>query len=83
LAGTFTLDQHTPLRRGEVHELNRQWRDKDKPTNVELSMLEADELDALANTDDAALLGDMILAYGVCATEVEDKSIRWRVTRAI
>jgi probable rRNA maturation factor len=62
---------------GEVHELNRQWRDKDKPTNVlSFPMLEADELDALANTDDGeVLLGDMILAYGVCATEAEDKAI--------
>ena len=33
---------------GEVHQLNRQWRDKDKPTNVlSFPMLEADELDAL------------------------------------
>ncbi|WP_374541479.1 rRNA maturation RNase YbeY [Sphingorhabdus sp.] len=32
----------------EVHELNRQWRGKDKPTNVlSFPMLEADELDAL------------------------------------
>jgi probable rRNA maturation factor len=62
---------------GEVHELNRQWRDKDKPTNVlSFPMLEVDELDALANTDDGeVLLGDMILAYGVCSAEAEEKAI--------
>ena len=61
----------------EVHELNRQWRDKGKPTNVlSFPMLEAGELDALANTGDGeVLLGDMILAYGVCATEAEEKGI--------
>lgn len=62
---------------GEVHELNRQWRDKDKPTNVlSFPMLETDELEALANTDDGeVLLGDMILGYGVCASEAEEKGI--------
>ncbi len=61
----------------EVHELNRNWRGKDKPTNVlSFPMLEADELDALANTDDGeVLLGDMILGYGVCASEAEEKAI--------
>lgn len=61
----------------EVHELNRQWRGKDKPTNVlSFPMLEADELDALANTDDGeVLLGDMILGHGVCRAEAEEKAI--------
>jgi len=62
---------------GEVHELNRSWRGKDKPTNVlSFPMLEQDELDALANTDDGeVLLGDMILAHGVCAAEAVEKAI--------
>lgn len=62
---------------GEVHELNRNWRGKDKPTNVlSFPMLEQDELDALANTDDGeVLLGDMILAHGVCALEAVEKAI--------
>ena len=62
---------------GEVHELNRNWRGKDKPTNVlSFPMLEQDELDALANTDDGeVLLGDMILAHGVCASEAVEKAI--------
>ena len=62
---------------GEVHELNRNWRGKDKPTNVlSFPMLKQDELDALANTDDGeVLLGDMILAHGVCAAEAVEKAI--------
>jgi probable rRNA maturation factor len=61
----------------EVQALNAQWRGKDKPTNVlSFPMLEADELGALANTDDGeVLLGDMILAHGVCAAEAEEKGI--------
>jgi probable rRNA maturation factor len=61
----------------EVQTLNAQWREKDKPTNVlSFPMLEPDELDALANTDDGeVLLGDMILAHGVCVTEAEEKGI--------
>jgi probable rRNA maturation factor len=61
----------------EVHELNRQWRGKDKPTNVlSFPMLDAEELDALANTDDGeVLLGDMILGHGVCKVEADEKAI--------
>jgi probable rRNA maturation factor len=61
----------------EVHDLNRQWRNKDKPTNVlSFPMLESDELDALSNIDDGeVLLGDMILAHGVCLAEAEGKGI--------
>lgn len=61
----------------EVHALNRDWRGKDKPTNVlSFPMLEAEELDALANTDDGeVLLGDMILSHGVCQSEAAEKGI--------
>jgi probable rRNA maturation factor len=61
----------------EVQLLNAQWRDKDKPTNVlSFPMLEPDELVALANTDDGeVLLGDMILAHGVCVAEATEKGI--------
>lgn len=61
----------------EVHALNRQWRGKDKPTNVlSFPMLDMEELDALAYTDDGeVLLGDMILAYGVCAAEASEKQV--------
>lgn len=85
----------------EVHALNREWREKDKPTNVlSFPMLEDDELDQLRHpreggdlrpsstafaTQDSRLrgndeqmellLGDIILAYGVCEAEAAEKGI--------
>ncbi len=61
----------------EVHALNRDYRGKDKPTNVlSFPMLEPDMLGALANTDDGeVLLGDIMLAYQTCAAEAADKGI--------
>ena len=61
----------------EVQSLNAQYRGKDKPTNVlSFPMVQPDLLGALANTDDGeALLGDIVLAYGVCAREAEEKGI--------
>ena len=54
----------------EVHALNSEWRGKDKATNVlSFPMAEADEL------ADAQLLGDVVLAYGVCSAEAEDKQV--------
>lgn len=61
----------------EVHQLNRDYRDKDKPTNVlSFPMVQADLLEATANTDDGeVILGDIVLAEGVCATEAAEKGI--------
>ena len=63
----------------EVHALNREWRDKDKPTNVlSFPMLDDEELDAVLNgTYDAPeiMLGDIIMAYETCATEAKEKEI--------
>ncbi|WP_295494456.1 rRNA maturation RNase YbeY [Sphingorhabdus sp. EL138] len=63
----------------EVHALNKQWRDKDKPTNVlSFPMLDDEELDALiTSTYDAPeiMLGDIILAYETCAAEAAEKGI--------
>lgn len=61
----------------EVQALNAQWRDKDMATNVlSFPMLDAEDFAALANTDDGeVLLGDMILARGVCAAEADEKGI--------
>jgi len=89
----------------EVHALNREWRDKDKPTNVlSFPALEEEELDSLRHPElvsgsiatqrpegEAAkwtlkqvqgddvemelLLGDIILAYGICADEAAEKGI--------
>ncbi|MES2783632.1 MAG: rRNA maturation RNase YbeY [Pseudomonadota bacterium] len=63
----------------EVHALNREWRDKDKPTNVlSFPMLDDEEIDALlAGTYQAPeiMLGDIILAFETCASEAEEKNI--------
>ncbi|QNN68643.1 rRNA maturation RNase YbeY [Sphingomonas lutea] len=59
-----------------VRALNAQWRGKDKPTNV-LSFPLADAAD-LQSTNVAGpeiLLGDIVLAHGVCASEAADKGI--------
>jgi probable rRNA maturation factor len=61
----------------EVHQLNRAYRDKDKPTNVlSFPMVQHDLLQATANTDDGeVLLGDIVLAEGVCAAEAAEKGV--------
>jgi probable rRNA maturation factor len=60
----------------QVRALNARWRGKDRPTNV-LSFPMADELDfARATVDDRELLlGDVILARGVCETEAAEESV--------
>ena len=59
----------------EVQALNKQWRAKDKPTNV-LSfpmMSREDVLRAAGDGANEGMLGDMILARGVCMREAADK----------
>jgi probable rRNA maturation factor len=60
----------------QVRALNAHWRGKDKPTNV-LSFPMADERDLVrANvTGRELLLGDIILARGVCRAEALDKGV--------
>ncbi len=65
----FTSDE-------EVHTLNREWRERDKPTNVlSFPMLTREELLDLAPEGPPVLLGDLALAHGVCAREAEEKGI--------
>jgi probable rRNA maturation factor len=62
----------------EVHALNRQYREKDKPTNVlSFPMVQADLLETVSqNSDDGeVLLGDIVLAHGVCAGEANEKGV--------
>ncbi|WP_336960016.1 rRNA maturation RNase YbeY [Sphingobium aquiterrae] len=61
----------------EVHTLNRDYRGKDKTTNVlSFPMVQPDLLETLGNTDDGeVLLGDIVLAAGVCAHEAAEKGI--------
>lgn len=61
----------------DVQELNAAYRNKDKPTNVlSFPMVQNDMLAGLANSDDGEiLLGDIVLAHGVCAAEAHSKNI--------
>jgi probable rRNA maturation factor len=61
----------------EVQALNRQYRQKDKPTNVlSFPMVQDDLLQVLDNSDDGeVLLGDIILARGVCEREAAEKGV--------
>jgi len=61
----------------EVHALNRDFRGKDKPTNVlSFPQVQADLLDTLSNSDDGEiLLGDIVLARETCAREAVEKGI--------
>ena len=59
----FTSDE-------EVRSLNAAWRGQDRATNVlSFPMAGADEL------GDAQLLGDVVLAHGICAAEAADKEV--------
>ncbi len=61
---------------GEVHALNKEWRERDKPTNVlSFPMLTRAELLALATDGPPELLGDLALAYETCARESAEKNI--------
>lgn len=65
----FTTDE-------EVHALNKQWRHKDKPTNVlSFPMLERDDLFDLSRDGPPEMLGDLALAYETCACEARDKNV--------
>lgn len=58
-----------------VRTLNAKWRGKDQATNVlSFPMADADDLIAAAPGPEL-MLGDMILARGVCAAEAADKGI--------
>jgi probable rRNA maturation factor len=61
----------------EVRALNAAWRGKDKPTNVlSFPMLEPAALEDLAGAESGeALLGDIVLAHGICVSEAKEKSL--------
>jgi len=60
----------------EVQELNAKWRGKDKPTNVlSFPMSEPSELADSSGPGPELMLGDMILAHGVCQREAEENAI--------
>ena len=62
----------------EVQTLNRQYRGKDKPTNVlSFPMVQPDLIETVTqNSDDGeVLLGDIVLAHGVCVAEAAERAI--------
>lgn len=60
----------------EVHALNREWRGKDKPTNVlSFPMLEREELLDLAANGPPEMLGDIALAHETCLREAAEKGV--------
>ena len=60
----------------EVKALNEQWRGKDQPTNVlSFPLLDKGELQSANLAGPELLLGDIVLARGVCLSEAADKGI--------
>ena len=60
----------------EVRALNNEWRGKDKPTNVlSFPLAEADDLQSATSPGPELMLGDIVLARGVCAAEAEEKGV--------
>ena len=59
-----------------IHTLNREWRQRDKPTNVlSFPMLEREDLLELAPEGPPELLGDIALAHETCACEAAEKGV--------
>jgi probable rRNA maturation factor len=61
----------------EVRSLNASYRGKDKPTNVlSFPMVEPELIDQIAvGGEGELLLGDIVLAHGVCLAEAADKGV--------
>jgi probable rRNA maturation factor len=60
----------------EVRELNSEWRGKDRPTNVlSFPQLEPEQLGDVGTSGPEVMLGDLVLARGVCEREAADKGI--------
>lgn len=62
----------------EVRTLNARYRHKDRPTNVlSFPMVQRDLIETVSlNSDDGELLlGDIVLAHGVCAAEAAERGI--------
>lgn len=60
----------------QVRALNAQWRGKDKPTNVlSFPLAEGGDLDQADENGPDLMLGDVVLARGVCEREAAEKAI--------
>ena len=60
----------------EVRALNAEWRGKDKATNVlSFPLAETDEMAFATFAEQELLLGDIVLARGVCEAEAAEKDV--------
>ncbi len=60
----------------EVQALNSTWRGKDTPTNVlSFPQIEADALGNISADGPELMLGDIVLAHGVCEREAQERAI--------
>ena len=60
----------------QVRALNSEWRGNDKPTNVlSFPLTEPDELESAGADGLELMLGDIVLARGVCEREAAEKAI--------
>ena len=60
----------------KVRDLNAEYRGKHRPTNVlSFPMMEAEDLHDANVAGPELLLGDIILARGVCEAEAQDKNV--------
>ena len=60
----------------QVRALNAEWRGKDRPTNVlSFPLAEPAEFASVAKDGPELMLGDLVLARGVCVAEAADKAI--------
>jgi probable rRNA maturation factor len=60
----------------DVRALNAEWRGKDKPTNVlSFPLLNDDDLQHANVAGPELLLGDIILAHGVCVNEAAERGV--------
>ena len=75
--GTRTVELSVRLTSdAQVHALNMQWRGKDRPTNVlSFPLADADELAEADSDGPELMLGDIVLARGVCVEEATEKHV--------
>jgi probable rRNA maturation factor len=60
----------------KVRDLNVEYREKDKPTNVlSFPMVDPEDLRDTNVASPELLLGDIILAHGVCKAEADEKGV--------
>ncbi len=60
----------------EIRTLNREWRMKDKPTNVlSFPMMTREELLGLSSDGGPEMLGDIALAWETCLRESQEKGL--------